>query len=103
MSRKYNRNKYNIFKKINKKVREEIRPNSFVSLEEIGKVGKIGSWLGNKIIKKPMHKLNRNLVGLYYNPKVDSPVKGSVLYTLFDFLTYGSLFIIIVFMVSLIV
>ena len=63
--------------------------------------GKIVGLIGNKKIKKPIHMLNRNLVGLYYNPKIDHPVKGSILYTLFDFIIYGFLFIFITTIVQL--
>ena len=95
MSRKYNKNFYKFFQKMNKVFREKIRPNSFKNLDEQGQVGKAISYLGKKVIKKPMHKLNRAFVGKYYNPKYDSPCKGSVLYTMFDFLSYGILFIFI--------
>ncbi len=76
-------------------MREKIRPNAFRSLDEQGFVGKLISNFGQKIIKKPMHKMNREFVGKYYNPKFDSPYKGSILYTIFDFLSYGFLFIVI--------
>ena len=101
MKRKYNRNFYKGFKKGNKKIREKIRPNSFLYLEKTGFFGKIVGLIGNKKIKKPIHMLNRNLVGLYYNPKIDHPVKGSILYTLFDFIIYGFLFIFITTIVQL--
>ena len=94
--------KYNRFKKINKNFRETITPNAFGSLEKFGNIGKIGGYFGNKIIKKPMHKLNRNLTRLYYNPKFDSPFKGSILYTLFTFLSYSFLCCVISLLVLLI-
>ena len=88
-------NRYKIFKTINKIVRENIRPNAFLYLDKQGYFGKLLSYFGNKIIRKPMHKINRTLVSKYYNPKHDLPYKGSVLYTIFDFISYGLLFILI--------
>lgn len=101
MSRKYNKNFYKVFQKINKGFREKIRPNSFKTLDEQGQVGKAISYFFKKIIKKPMHKMNRAFVGKYYNSKYDSPYKGSVLYTMSDYLSYGILFIFISLIISL--
>ena len=82
-------------RKYNKKIRETIRPNWFDCLEKQGYIGKLLSWFGKKLIKKPMHDMNREFVQKFYDPKYDSPYKGSILYTLFDFLSYGLLFIVI--------
>lgn len=101
MSKKYNKNFYKFFQKMNKTVREKIRPNAFKSLDEQGHVGKSISYFLQKKIKKPMHKMNRKFVGKYYNSKNDSACKGSVLYTMFDFLSYGFLFIVISLLINL--
>lgn len=101
--RNYNKKLYCPFAKINKKVREIIRPNSCSCLEQEGMSGKIVSKIIKKCVKKPMHKLNYNMVGKYYNPKVDSPYKASLLYTIFDYVNYGLLGFIIFFVSSIII
>lgn len=101
MSKKYNKNLYKSFQTLNKTVRENIRPNTFKSAEELVDVGKAISYFGQKIIKKPMHEMNRKFVGKYYNSKTDSPYKGSILYTIFDFLSYGILFVVISLIIGL--
>ena len=101
MSKKYNKYRYKFFQSLNKTIREKIRPNSFKTLDEKGYIGKSISYFLKKIIKKLMHKINREFVGKHYNPKYDSPYKGSVLYTMSDYLSYGILFIFISLIISL--
>ena len=101
MRRKYNKNFYNKFKKINGMVREKVRPNPFGTLEEKGIIGKLVSSIGNKIIKKPLHNMNMKIVGKYYYPKIDSPVKGSIFYTIFNYVSYVIASIVVTFLISL--
>ena len=36
----------------------------------------------NEMIKTPIHKLTRSIVGNMYDPKTEKPYKGSILYTI---------------------
>lgn len=101
MKRDYKTKIYGKFQKCNKKVREEIRPNAFSSIEEKGVGGKVISSLGNKAIKKPIHKLTRSITGIFYNPKTDSPYKGSIIYTIVDYMIYSFLSLFILMLVIL--
>lgn len=91
MKKDYKTKTYGQFQKWNRKAREEIRPNPFSGIEEKGLGGKVISSIGNKAIKEPVHKLVWNVTGLLYNPKKDSPYKGSIIYTIVDYMIYGIL------------
>ena len=95
MRRSYNKRAYRIFRKVNKTVREKSRPNPFSPFKDKGMIGKIIDFVGNKLIKRPIHKLSYKLVGKNYDSRYDSPFKGSILYSLYDYIIYALLLIII--------
>ncbi|MBQ4510136.1 MAG: hypothetical protein II984_05380 [Clostridia bacterium] len=80
--RLYNKKIYNAFKKGNGYVRDKITPDPLNQLNEYGIFGKVVNKIGNKILKKPIHKLTRSLVGNIYDFKKEKPYKGSILYTI---------------------
>lgn len=80
--RTYNKKIYNVFRKGNGIVRDKITPDPLNQLNEYGVFGKIANKIGNKILKKTIHKLTRSIVGNMYDPKTDKPYKGSILYTI---------------------
>lgn len=95
MNRNYNKQNYGKFKRYNKIIRERIRPNAFGSIENKVVGGRIISVCSNKMIEKPMHRLNHKIVRKFYNPKKDSPYKGSLLYTISNLFTYGILALLV--------
>ena len=80
--RTYNKKFYNVFKKGNGYVRDKITPDPLNQLNEYGVLGKVTNKIGNEMIKTPIHKLTRSIVGNMYDPKTEKPYKGSVLYTI---------------------
>lgn len=74
---------YSVFAKINKKVREEVSPDPFLSIKNLGPLFKIIAWIFKNIIIMPIHLLIYSLVGLFYIKGEDSPYKGAILYTVF--------------------
>ena len=78
----YNKKFYNVFKKGNGYVRDKITPDPLNQLNEYGVLGKVANKIGNEMIKTPIHKLTRNIVGNMYDPKTEKPYKGSILYTI---------------------
>ncbi len=71
-----------MFKKGNGFVRDKITPDPLDQLNECGVFGKITNKIGNEILKDPIHKVTRSIVGNMYDPKTEKPYKGSILYTI---------------------
>lgn len=71
-----------MFKKGNEYVRDKITPDPLDQLNEYGVLGKVTNWIGIEMIKTPIHKLTRSIVGNMYDPKTEKPYKGSILYTI---------------------
>ena len=82
-NRKYNRNLYGISKKVNKLTRDKFAPDPFEKLKNYGVIGRICNKFGNKAIAPTIVDAAYSSTGNFYNPKKDSPYKGSLLYTLF--------------------
>lgn len=80
--RTYNKKFYKVFKRGNGFVRDKVTPDPLEQLNEYGIFGKVINKFGNKILKNPIHKLTRSIVGNMYDPKTDKPYKGSILYTI---------------------
>lgn len=82
--RKYNRNTYQKFANVNKRVRESsVAPSAFSKIEDKGIAGKVASSIGDDLIATPLHKTTRKAVGLIYDRQRHKPYVGSVLYTVF--------------------
>jgi len=95
LSRKYNRNAYRKFSRINKVVRESsLAPSAFSKIEDKGVAGKVAAALGEKLIEAPLHKATRKAVGKVYNKRKHKPYVGSGLYTIFK---WGGLAILAIF------
>lgn len=71
---------YDVTKNKNKELRKHA-PDPFSSLSGKGIVGKAANKVGNTIIEKPIKKMSYSLTARNYNKDVDSPSKGSNLYT----------------------
>ncbi len=86
MRRKYDRDRYGLFAKVNRGFRNHCAPDPTKPIKETGKSGKIIGSAINNGIEKPIGKVSYALTGLSYNPEVDSPYKGSILYTIWNFI-----------------
>ena len=83
--RKYNKGLYSFSKKSNKFVRNKFSVDPFDGLSKYGVIGAIFNKLGNKVTEPLIGDAAYSSTGNFYNPKKDSPYKGSFLYTLFYF------------------
>ena len=87
MRKKYNYKVYGTFKKVGKVARDKISPDFGKILSSVfGTLGKILAFVFTWIIAKPVHWLTFSIVGKLYNKSVDSPFKGSALYTIISIL-----------------
>ena len=87
MRRKYTykeKIEYNVTKKKNKEM-TEYAPNPGDSLKSYGLAGKAAGVIANKILEKPIQKIAYHCTGKVYDPKYDSPAKGSDTYNHYYF------------------
>ena len=91
MKRKYNYKFYGCVKNFNAVVRDKCGPNPTAVLNVFGTIGKILSFIINKIIAFPIHLIAFAITGLFYNKRKNSPYKGSFIYTL---VSIGLMFVV---------
>ena len=84
MRKRYNRKKYGKFASVNNFFRDSyISPSAFSRFKDKGIIGKAISFVGEKLIATPVHKITYTTVGIVYDKKKSKPYVGSVLYTIF--------------------
>ena len=93
--KKYDYSLYKNFKNINKVIRKKFSKNPFEEFKSMGIGGELASKVCDNAIQKKVHSATISIVGKFYDPKVDKPYKGSILYTMISVIIKFVLFLII--------
>lgn len=60
--------------------REHMAPDIFGELKNTGPMGQAIGFCGNKLIRKPLHEVCFDIVGMIYKKGKDDPIIGCLLY-----------------------
>ncbi len=91
---------YGKFKRAGGFARDNFAPNPTEALNVFGIIGKVVGFIINYLLKPVIHIIVFMLTGLFYRKGIDSPYKGSLLYTLIFFAVVGLLAKIVSFAVG---
>lgn len=94
MRRKYNKTRFRIVRSVNRWTRNTFSPDPLKKWDERGLWGKGIKKVTDNVIAAPLRDVSYASAGVLYNPKVDRPCKGSLLYTGFH---WGYLLLMMVF------
>ena len=81
MKKKYNKQNFRLFQKINKVVRNQCSDDPLEKIKETGLTGKIIGKSCDKLVSAPIRQASYALTGLTYDKKYDNPCKGVATYT----------------------
>lgn len=81
MNKKYNKQNFRLFQKINKVVRNHCSDDPLEKIKETGLTGKIIGKGCDKLIATPIRQASYALTGLTYDERYDNPCKGAATYT----------------------